>query len=599
MIPRRVGVVFVVATVVLAFALAPAGVEATTSPVVQPATTLEFADQPPTYASSLVTSSGGYVYDWQLANMFDMWIGEAGYANLVFVFNQCYAGGMMDELGEQLDGDVAMLGAAAHDDVSSGLGDNYDPQRYPSWQEQYGFDRPEDFYAKEVGEELAKTGDDAPTMRELAETAETENYDGPQGPDAKNGEDFEQPQTRFLGRGGDVKIGKTADGSDVQSRHAILFAGDADGMRHWNDVDRAYKALTEQQGFAADDVQVLVGGGKDSTRPDGSPAPDYIDGAGTKQELFDAIESVSAEMNENEQLIFWASDHGNRERTERALDRAVRDPVKQTVPPRHTASRGSDNWDLDEAFLGDMSRDPDNQPYVSLVIEPEDLRDSTEEVEFWLDVSVFVDDRELRVERVEPVVALDADPDLDGFEVVAPVPESLLESENRIDVGWRGDPEAFRPYVVHTLQISTGGIAQVPVTPTAEEETLALVDVGVDRYNRVADRGAVPGVLATLASGERINAEVTRADGERTTVGIETGPGARVVAVHDEPFERPTLIAWADEATVRRITASDDMVGTTVDAINAGDIGYRDVGFFGAVTSFLSKLALRVYALFG
>ncbi|WP_143597825.1 hypothetical protein [Thermococcus thioreducens] len=93
-----------------------------------------FYDQPPDYASSIVTSSGGYIYDWQLANMINMWIANrTGYANMVFIFSQCFGGGMIDDLKEKLKGtgDAAFLSASRHNEASWGLADGYTPSSWP------------------------------------------------------------------------------------------------------------------------------------------------------------------------------------------------------------------------------------------------------------------------------------------------------------------------------------------------------------------------------------------------------------------------------------------------------------------------------------
>ena len=129
-----------------------------------------------------------------------------------------------------------------------------------------GLERAEDFYAKENGEELARTGNDAPTAQEMADNAASQDY-AREGGTYLNGDPrpvskSEHPQSLFIGNGADIKIGKHADGSDVASKHAILFAGNADGKRHWNGVDRAYTALVDNHGFNPDDVTVLVGEGK-------------------------------------------------------------------------------------------------------------------------------------------------------------------------------------------------------------------------------------------------------------------------------------------------------------------------------------------------
>ena len=337
----------------------------------------EFNDQSDQYASSLCTNSGGYIYDWQLANMIKMWVADSGYANMIFVFNQCFAGGMMDDLTEKLSGDVALMGAARHNESSIGLSDTFVADNST---EDKGFSRPEDYYAKEVGEELSQTGNNAPTAKQIAQNAASQDLAREGGTyingSARPATSSEHPQYTSVGNGDNIKIGKKSDGvSDVASKHAILFAGHSNGMRHWNDVDRAYKALKDKQGFSADNICVLSGAGPGGKRPDGSNIPAYVDGSGTKKDLFDAIKALKDKMNPNEQFIFWASDHGNRERTAKALDKAITDPIKQTVPPPPAITVTSDPnmWDLDDSFLQTIRTDPNNVPFVSLIIDKDDI----------------------------------------------------------------------------------------------------------------------------------------------------------------------------------------------------------------------------------
>lgn len=471
----------------------------------------DLLDQPDTNSSCLVPSSGGYIYDWQLANMIKMWVADAGYANMIFIFNQCFAGGMIDDLKEKLSGtgDVALMGAARHDETSKGLEDTFtatDQSRLA------GFERPEDLYAKEIGEEMARSGNDAPTARQMADNAASQDLMR-EGGKWVNGAAWpagvvEHPQSTMIGNGGAVKIGKKADGSDVASKHAILFAGDADGMRHWNDVDRAYKALTDKHGFSPENVVVLVGGGKNSKKPDGSNAPGYVDGPGTKKALFGAIEALRGKMNANEQFIFWASDHGDMNRTEVFLEKAIRDPVKQTVPPRRTASPpGAPSWDLDTEFLDAMLEDPDNEPFVSLIVC------QAFNLEYANDLAAFLNSEQLELRSVEPIYAYDDEPDLDGYELLFPIPdEEMLTPENLIEVEWQGDPEQFQPFTILALQIGTGSINTVPEeTPLpGEEKSITIPDPLDDLYRR----GGYP-------TGGRDWQDITEVEVTRTDEKIE------------------------------------------------------------------------------
>lgn len=434
----------------------------------------EYQEQPNNYSSSLVTHNGSYVYDWQLANMVDMWIADQGFANMVFIGTQCYSGGMMDEMADRLqgDGDVAMASSARHDETANACPDNpTSPANNDFWHDEAGFDQAESAWAKEMGEEMARTGDDAQTIEDMAENAADQNPAKDDGlfEDTFGEQYTENPQFRELGNGGDVKLGKKTDGTEAASKHAILFSGHTEG-RHWNNVDRAHDAL-KGHGFTEGDIHVLAGGGKND--PD---APGYVDGPGTKQALFDAIEDLRDEMNENEQFVLWTDDHGNRERTETALNKAINDSVKQTIPPRETAaSPDSAAWDLDESFLDDIRAEPDNTPYVSIVIEPEDFDAFPEAA---LDYRIILNDEPLLLDDVEPIEALDADPDLDGYELTYPVEnEDLLRPENTIEGEWTGSESAFRPFTIDTLIISTGRIDEVVPTGTPRA---TIVDITPD-----------------------------------------------------------------------------------------------------------------------
>ncbi|WP_324736110.1 hypothetical protein VFC49_02970 [Thermococcus sp. SY098] len=548
-----------------------------------------FYDQPEDYASSIVTSSGGYVYDWQLANMMRMWIANrTGYANMVFIFNQCFGGGMIDDLKEKLKGtgDAAFLSASRHNETSWGLADGYTPSSWPEMAKR-GFKKPEGYYPKEVGEELARTGKDAPTVREIARRAEQQDPRGPYGLDFK-----ETPQYTSIGKGGNIKIGKKVDGSDVASKHAILFAGDADSKRHWNNLDRIYKAL-KKQGFTDGDIIALAGNGK--TLPNGTNVPSYVDGPGTKKALYEAIVNVSKKMNKNEQLIFWVSDHGNRERTETALDKAIKDPVRQPVPPKRTAKRpGQISWDLDEEFLKVIKLDPKNQPYVSILVEA-----TPEIVEYgekmFGNIVLYINGEMLELTMVEPIIAYDDEPDLDAFELVYPVDEGILGEENLIEVGWAGDAEMFVKYNIMGLMISTGGINELEAEPAEilEEQTLFdLLREYVPKYNENADN--LPGFIKRMTGNERIDLEISLENGSVLSIGIVT-EGGYITEFSKGRTSEPTMRAWTSEDVARRIINSEDPVSTGANALKMGEIRYSGVGFGRTLRIFAVKVVIKVY----
>ena len=551
-----------------------------------------FYDQPPSYASSLVSSSGGYIYDWQLAHMIKTWIVPKGYANMVFVFNQCFGGGMIDDLKEKLrgTGDAAFLSASKHDEPAWGLADGYRPSRR-SRITRGGFQKPEGFYPKEVGEEIEKTGRDAPTMKEIARRAEMEDLSGPYGLWEKN---IEHPQYTSIGKGDNIRIGKKSDGSDVASRHAILFAGDADKKRHWNNLQRMYDAL-KKQGFTDGDIIVLAGNGR--TTPWGSNVPSYVDGPGTKEALYEAIVNVSRKMNKDEQLVFWASDHGNRERIELSVLKEILDPVKMPVPPKKTARRPEQvSWDLDEEFLNVLRMSPDNQPYVSILVE------ATPEVmeygdRFFGNVGLYLNGVPAELALVEPITAYDEDPDLDAFELVYYVDEELLSRENLIEVSWLGEPGGFIKYSITGLIISTGGVNELEYSgegdiPRHEPTLFERLSDYVDVYNENLEK--MPGFVRMLGGNERIALEIALDNGSVLTIGVVTSEG-RITEFSKGELEDPTLRVWTDEATVNSIITSDDPAGSAFYALKRGHIRYSGVGTIKKLRIAGVKVVMRIY----
>ncbi|MBO8181293.1 MAG: hypothetical protein H0Z28_00700 [Archaeoglobus sp.] len=549
-----------------------------------------FYDQPPEYASSIVTHSGGYIYDWQLANMMKMWIADKGYANLIFIFNQCFGGGMIDDLKDKLNGtgDAAFLSASKHDEPAFGLRDSYNPDSFLKLKKR-GFTKAEGLYPKEVGEELEKS--EKPTIKEIARMAEKEDATGPYGIYERH---VEHSQYISVGKGDDIRIGKKTDGSDVASKHAILFAGDANALRHWNNIDRMYKAL-RKQGFTDEGIVVLAGDGK--KRSDGSDAPAYVDGPGTKKALYEAIQNVSKKMNKNEQFIFWVTDHGNWERYEYALNKAIRDPVKEPIPPKKTAKAGKLTWDLNSDFLKAMARDPENEPYVSIIVEPLDESMDEAKISFLENVELYLNGEELSLELIEPIVAYDDNPDLDGYELVYPTDERLLKSDNLIEVGWGGSAEEFREYEVLALQISTGGItesiADLNESEVSEEPTLyELLVEKKDEYNENVN--AVPGMIKSIIGNERINIEIAREDGTTLVVGAVTRD-AYVAEFTEGGISNPTIRAWTTEKVVREIIGSNDIVNAAMDAINSGDVNYEGVSLVKILKINIMKSLMGLY----
>ena len=420
----------------------------------------EYKKQPAGWSSSIWVNSGGAVYDWQLANMIKMHIAKPGYANMLFFFTQCYGGGMIDDLRNKLSrprGDVAFMSAARHDKSSWVTGATI-PEGGYYWN--LGFRFTVGVHAKELYEEMARTGADAQTAKEIAKNAEDQN--------ASTGWQWENmrdtPQYTSLKKGGKVKIGQTSRGKKVKSHHALLFMGKPDKEGYWNDLEHTRNALVTQ-GFTDNDMTILAGDG--ATRWNGTPAPEYVDGKGTKKDLFDAIEEIGKKMNKNEQFIFWVSDHGNRDRTLVYLDKAIKDPVKQKVP---SSVKNDTTWKIDKNFKNEKKLKGTNA-WVSLFVDTRFEKETLLCPCF----KCFLNGRELKIGKksgifknnddgIEEIYAYDDDPDLDGYELIYPVEPKRIKRKNTIEFEFI-HPGHFTPF---TLLGACIGISRSVAAPEEE-----------------------------------------------------------------------------------------------------------------------------------
>lgn len=572
-----------------------------------------FFDQPETKSSSIVMKSGANIYDFELANMLKMWIAEKGFANMLIFFQQCFGGGMADDVLKKIDGDVAVISAAKHDEVAYGynessVGVKVDP------------------FSREVIEGL-KNGKSA---KEIARDVEKKDEYGVYANNRYSGgvdKRSEHTQYKAKGDGGRIKLGKNADGSEVKSKHAIVFAGDPDDTYDWTEV-KGFVDMLKGQGFSDEDIIVLAGSGRSAAKP-------YVDGPGTKQALWNAIKGLSEKMNKDEQLVIFVTDHGNLEKTEKALDLLIDDPVKQPVPVKNEELGNEDVWILDEDFLEILNTTDDNVPYISLmVLPPVEIVDENLISDFLGNITLHLNGFELEPEIIEPVYALDENPDLDAYEVIFPIyGEGILSGENTIELSF-DRPEVFKPFLIEMLLISTGSIPRVidaekPVVtaPLPElvleltsvfdvvNETLILSDSPIlsedeiselivtgdlfalmvekkDWYNN--NTHLVPGFVRDWLGNTRVNVEILMDDGSVMDIYMV------VENAYINEFEKGKLSdanarASLSEETVRRIINSDDPVAEVQRAYSNGEIQYSGVGFVESVKIEVVKVIVKIY----
>jgi hypothetical protein len=87
----------------------------------------------------------------------------------------------------------------------------------------------------------------------------------------------------------------------------------------------------------------------------------------------------------------------------------------------------------------------------------------------------------------------------------------------------------------------------------------------------------LPGIAGKLFGNERINLYITNNEGEEIIVGIIT-EDKKFKDILNEEVENPTLIAYTDEAILRDIGNSEDVLGSFENALSEKRITYKAVG---------------------
>ncbi len=572
-----------------------------------------FYDQPETMSSSIVTKNGTYIYDFELANMLKMWIGD-NHSNMMFIFQQCFAGGMADDIVEMLNGSISVLSASRHDGFSWGYPDRVSP------------------FTKEVIERLRNNSSAVDAF------LGAERYDefGPYGRPLYNPDEnvLEHPQFVSEGDGGNATVGRATDGSEVKSRHAIIFGGDNDAEEYWANIEAFYDLL-KSKGFTDEDIVVLADSGRSVGR-------DYVDGPGTKQALWNAIRDLSSKMNESEQLVFYVTDHGNLEQKSRALNRVINDPVRQPVVPEEDEIRFGDEWVLDDNFLDALNLTDENEPYIGIVIsfspEYDVFNKSTGKPvndRFIDEITLYFNGEPLFPEHYQEMYALDTDPDLDGYEVIFPLKEDLIMKRNKMEISHRS-LEYFIPFNIELVLISTGAVPDLtsdrkPETMTlmpsvenpeemriilnssgkhyvftdslnlSENEMHSLLSQGrlfelilkkKEWYNSNTDQ--IPSFLKFLAGNERINVEIIMKGNQTMKISIVT-ENSRIVELKRESLDNPSARAKLSEETAKQILNSDSPVSDFERAYRNGEIDYQGVGFINALKVQLVKIFSGIY----
>lgn len=288
---------------------------------------LAFGDpQPADKHSHLVGRDGKTLRDDEFAKMVSSLLLKDGKANAKdakFLFQQCFGGGMLDDLDKAFGDKLSWIGgsASAHDQVSFGAPDEF---KQDTWTHALltgiRVKDPRRTLASHLAQ--ARKDDTASVARAKPVTAINPKTGKPYPP--------EDPQT--MTRNGGEKI--TVDDASAKSHHAIIWTGKAE-PRHNADAAGMKDALEKQWGTNTPGTSLRF--------------------VGTTAELQRAIDNLKTLMNPDEQFFFYSTDHGSLVST--MLDTPIRVGGK---------TNDIEGLSLSEGELGGMHWDSDNVPQLTV-----------------------------------------------------------------------------------------------------------------------------------------------------------------------------------------------------------------------------------------
>jgi len=126
--------------------------------------------------------------------------------------------------------------------------------------------------------------------------------------------------------------------------------------------------------------------------------------------------------------------------------------------------------------------------------------------------------------------------------------------------------------------------------------TFESIQHGVEIYNSGVE--TAPGVVKTLLGDEKIQVNISRANGTALLAGLETKNAVIVKTIEGE-IEDPTIVLEAEEEAITRVYSSDDPVAAFQEAKNQGEISIRGTTFTARLkltAALASTPALRFFA---
>ncbi len=256
---------------------------------------IDEAEQPDDEHSSIPMQDGSFLDDELAEKLKELLINTNGTANVKdakFFFQQCFGGGMLDDLEEALDGSVPWVGGSASRHDEPAYGERDDPDNP---------DEPMNRWTRPLRDALK----DRTAFRGLKKAAR-EDAANPLNRDRQT----ERPQYRV---GGDGARDITLKDPAASSHHAVMLAGRPDAQRHRNNIREMCELLKEEWGNLntnGTSVHIVYGDGSDNPCA-GSGVPDGNVSAATTNGLCQVLENLRDDLGDGEEFVFYVTDHGD------------------------------------------------------------------------------------------------------------------------------------------------------------------------------------------------------------------------------------------------------------------------------------------------
>ena len=377
--------------------------------------------------------------------------GQSNVKDAKFLFQQCFGGGMLDDLQRALGNNVSWVGGAASTwwQPSYGQLTQAEAQALRNTERSFIANQPGAFWTNALLPELANQN---LTMLQAINNARDKDQVGiNNGLKDRFGRSIRLERGQSVSANGGQNI--TLKDAAAKSHHAILFAGKTDYASIFNGMEAMRNTLIQQWGAPGPTVSItmlygdgahkgslrnIAGGGNLPAAWNAQPA--------TAQNLRNTLAALP--LNANEEFFFYGFDHGGSNINIRTTPGRVRVPG--------FGGRDDEPFSLMPEMLTGMLDDPDNTPTLTV-----NYGDLNTQLEVWLNGFL--------VGTLDPAVSLS------GIEFDLREEWLGLDNVVRIVNNSSSDIE----FDLNLKDFFTGAVAPDPIVFVSVPPSLTLIVIGI------------------------------------------------------------------------------------------------------------------------